>query len=128
MRVLVFRIGSVSKVEDVENPFHFAKMSLISGDDIESLTLDDGVAVYMGENARHLDLPLNREIPARMPTFPDDIFIIDTRKEPSPAPGEMGVHRIYGNCLLTRHGDEDCIDLTDADIAKYAHLPAVPVP
>lgn len=128
MRVLVFRIGADAHVEDVENPFTFAKTSLIGGGDIEALTLEDGVVVYCNEHARNLEQPLNREIPARMPEFPADMFIVDTEPDKRPAPGQWGVHRIYGNFLLTRHGDEDCIDITDRDIEKYRYMPAVGTP
>ena len=121
MRILVFRVGHKVELEDSSNPFNHAK-ELIGGGYVESLTLEDGVVVYCDENGRHLGLPINRVIPARMPEFPSDMFVIDTRQDGGPPPGEMGVHRIYGNFLLTRHGEEDCIDLTDADIQKYSSI------
>ena len=121
MRVLVFRVGQAAVVEDVLNPFTFAQTSLLDGDDIETLTLDDGVVIYLGESGRR-ERPLNRHVPAKMPELPTDTNIINLTGRPLLDPGQMGVHDIHGNFLLTRHGAEECVDMTDADIAKYKDL------
>lgn len=121
MRVLVFLTGQAPKVEDVPDPFSFAKTSLTKGDDIETLTLPDGVVIYFGENGRG-KLPLNRNIPAEMPRLPDDHKIINLTGRPLLEPGQMGVHDIHGDFLMTRHGGDDNIELTDEDIAKYSDL------
>jgi hypothetical protein len=122
IRIMICHVGQSPIVQCVNGPFGLAKR-ILDGAYIQALPLEDGVTVYCDEDALGKDLPLNREIPARMPEIPDGSQVI-YMDENSPAPGEMGVHRIHGAFVLVRHGDgdHDYADLTDDDIAKYTAL------
>lgn len=101
-KILVVRIGAEPVVENVENPFNFAKQSLRGIDYVEVLHLPNNVAVYMSENFPR-KLWFNRDIPA----------------------GELGFFRICGDLLLTKHWDGECVDLSDEEIQRYGDILAL---
>jgi len=120
IKVLVVRVGEEPLVEEVTNPFNFARLSLLKGDFVEHLTLPDGVVVYYDE-ASVRRLLFNRAIPAMALHHKAD-FIVDTTKGDRAKPGELGEHRIRGNFLLTRHEDGSCVDLSQDEIITYTTM------
>lgn len=119
-KIIIVRVGEEPKVEDVQDPFMFAKTSLLKGDYVETLTLPGGVVAYFDEGSVR-GLVFNRAILAKAPPIPNADFIIDRAKDRA-APGEVGEHRIRGNFLLTRHGNQNCVDLTSDDILLYMSM------
>lgn len=134
-KVLVFRVGEEPKVEEVENPFEFCKMSLIGGGHIEAklIVVNDKtrVVVYWDEDARRGKLPFNRNVPVRAlaPAIKPS-FVVDTREGPPEMyakPGELGYFTVLGNFLITKaNNDGDHISLTDEEIQTLSALLALP--
>ncbi len=128
-RVLVCRVGWPPVVAEASSPFLYTKAELIGDKSyVETVRLDDGVYIYCDEDGRAKCPQPNRDIPALMPMIDKSMWqsIIYMEDDPLPAPGELGVHRVYGNFLLTRHEGERNVDLTDADIKKYLELLDLP--
>lgn len=119
-KILVIRVGMEPKVEEVENPFNFAKQSLHGIDYVEVLYLPNGVVAYMSENLDRKQR-FNRDIPAKGPVLPRGAIILH-KPEGAAGPGEPGVFRIYGDFLLTKHQNSKCADLPEAEIQKYSAM------
>lgn len=123
VKILVVRIGDEPKVEEVDNPFNFAKMSLLGGGFVQALPLSENLALYCDEDGISKKLRFNRDFPARASDIPDDAydFVIDMTKGQRAMPGEMGFHRILGNFLITCHsGSGGYATLSEEEIVRFS--------
>ena len=65
--------------------------------------------------------PAARDIPARGKPIPPDVqFVI--RPADAAEPGELGIYRIFGNFLLTRHRNGGNVSLTAEEIVRYSQM------
>jgi hypothetical protein len=128
-RILSCRVGAGPETVEVESPWQYTKEFIdtteSSGRDsyIEAVCLEDGVLIYCDEEGMIKKLPINRLLPARAPEIDEESFFVIYR-EGLAHPGEMGIHVLRGNFILTRHDvdTDEPRNLTDEDIKKYTRI------
>jgi hypothetical protein len=122
VRVLVCRVGNEPVVEDVLHPFNFTKHGLLDGRYIESLGLSNDLLLLCAEEKEGLEF--NRSFIARAPTVPEDASFVIRRSPGLAEPGELGVHKLYGNFVVQQvRGDYPLeVDMTDANIRTCMEL------
>ncbi len=132
-KIIVCRVGGKPTVDTVEeSPWKVAKAMLADDYDrdptLQIVYLEDGVELTCLEDGE--GQPFNRAVPDRARERPPGFTAAnDIGRTPEMAqPGERGVHYLRGHFLLARHDDDrdEPMSLTDADIAKWLLLLALP--
>lgn len=119
-RIIIAPAGLPAFVAECTSPWDQIKDRIGRSAIVEAVGLEDGVVVLCDEEAQFKDLPVNRQLPVRMPELPTDMEVINVTGADLLAPGEMGVHRIHGDFVLTRYaGEVDWNDLTQEDVDRY---------
>lgn len=129
VRVLVCRPGKQPAVEMITDTLEtWQSLVKSEGQDIgyvQEIPIDrNRISVVCNEDGQRL-CPLNRVIPALAPQLPRDVnFVVDTTKGARPAPGTMGVHKLYGTFAVVRAGiaGRGYISLLDSDVAVWTAL------
>lgn len=86
---------------------------------IQLVYLGDGVVLICNEDGKATK-PFHCVVPGRAPMIDESLVDFIIKPADSAPPGEMGVHRIYGDFALVREDDEgELQSLTDADVAHY---------
>lgn len=99
LRVVFCGVGSAPAVRII--PHGLASMQDLVGGFIEIVPIDGvkGVVLVVNEEAALHGLAPNFELPARAPIVRPGVVVLQ-RPADAPLPGEMGVHRLRGDCFL----------------------------
>lgn len=124
MKVYVKKVGCAPLVVDAEPTLEWLQAIVDGYVQLVPIGEHDGLALVCNEDGILRGLPYNADVAARaMPHLEGAFRIYVGGTEADYAqPGEMGVHRIYGDFAIVRESPdgERFIGLTDADLKALA--------
>ncbi len=125
VKCIVCCIGKSAEIRELSEPWLLAKEVMGGSAMIQIIKLDDGVEVYCDEDGIMKGLQFNRALLAHAKGIdPTKVDFIVKMSEHAADPGELGIHRIRGNFVLTRNNPSTGKpkSLTGDELAFYLAL------